>query len=118
MSLKLKVMRDWRRFIKLIFYFLYLIYNSASRPNISTVHLTKLEDGQSSSPLDESDETDSVESENTWSDFLEIGEDRFRTDPRIPYWFLCRKFDVVKSPTGPGRVLPAFGKVVSFSNLY
>ena len=49
-----------------------------------------MEDGNSSSPLEESDETGSVDSNDSWSDYFELKSEG-RKDPHAPYLAFCRK---------------------------
>ncbi|KAL5507471.1 CSF1 [Sanghuangporus vaninii] len=53
----------------------------------------RTEDDYSSSPLDESDETDSVVSDDSWSDYFELGVDD-GTDFHVPYLPFCRKIQL------------------------
>lgn len=59
-----------------------------------------MEDGNSSSPLEESDETDSVESNDSWSDYFELKSEG-RIDPHAPYLVFCRKIHLRHALSGP-----------------
>ncbi|KAH8118988.1 hypothetical protein DFH11DRAFT_1696800 [Phellopilus nigrolimitatus] len=65
-----------------------------SRPNSFSVVPDGMGDEHSSSPFDESDETDGADSEDSWSDYFEIGEDRTSADSRARYRRFCRKFQL------------------------
>ncbi|KAI5121559.1 hypothetical protein M0805_000740 [Coniferiporia weirii] len=65
-----------------------------SRPSSSAIPPDEVEDGRSTSPFDESDETGSNDSNRSWSDYFEFGEDRTGLDPRAHYWTFCRKFQL------------------------
>ena len=72
----------------------------ASRPTSSSIPLLDIEDGNSSSPVDESDEADSDASQDTWSDYLELGADGGSKASWIPYMAFCRKPELRRASEG------------------
>ncbi|KAL5523541.1 hypothetical protein ACEPAG_7714 [Sanghuangporus baumii] len=73
-----------------------------SRPRCTTSlseRVERMEDDYSSSPFDESDENDSVDSDDSWSDYFELGVDD-RTDFHVPYLAFCRQIQLRHASSG------------------